>query len=156
MPTPGLEEPISMRFERCGVRYIFFGLLSAPLLGTFFVDLPAQSRFGLGHGVFACSFANSHSGMEISGQKFGAADIEERFEQGAVTFARWFAKLMDANGWSHPKLVELAKVATDGKSWVHSSQIASLRIGKLKSPGPRSFASLSYLWSEIDAYQNQT
>ena len=94
--------------------------------------------------------------MEINGQKFGAADIEERFEQGAVTFARWFAKLMDANGWSHPKLVELAKVTTDGKSWVHSSQIASLRIGKLKSPGPRSFAALSYLWSEIDAYQNQT
>ena len=91
--------------------------------------------------------------MEISGNHFGAADIEEQFEQGAVTFARWFAKMMDANGWSHPKLVELAKIATDGKPWVHSSQIASARKGLLKSPGPRSFASLVYLFYCIDAYQ---
>lgn len=91
--------------------------------------------------------------MDISGHTFGASEIEEQFEQGAVTFARWFAKMMDANGWSHPKLVELAKIATDGKSWVHSSQIASLRKGQLKSPGPRSIASLSYLMFEIDAYQ---
>ena len=94
--------------------------------------------------------------MEISGYHFGAADIEEQFEQGAVTFARWFAKMMDANGWSHPKLVELAKIATDGKGWVWSSQIASLRKGQLKSPGPRSIASLAYLMYEIDAYQKGT
>ena len=94
--------------------------------------------------------------MEISGYNFGAADIEEQFEQGAVTFSRWFAKMMDANGWSHPKLVELAKIATDGKGWVWSSQIASLRKGQLKSPGPRSIASLAYLMYEIDAYQKGT
>lgn len=94
--------------------------------------------------------------MNIAGQTFGATDIEERFEQGAVTFARWFAKMMDANGWSHPKLVELARIGTDGKGWLWSSQIASARVGKLKSPGPRSFAALCNLWHEIDAYQKGT
>ena len=95
--------------------------------------------------------------MKITeGIEFGAADIEENFEQGAVTFARWFSRMMDRNGWSHPKLVQLALTATAGKSWVHSSQIASLRVGKLKSPGPRSFAALAYMFAEIDRYQKDT
>jgi len=92
----------------------------------------------------------------LEGIEFGAADIEEGFEQGAVTFARWFSRMMDRNGWSHPKLVLLALTATGGKSWVHSSQIASVRVGKLKSPGPRSFAALAYMFAEIDRYQKGT
>jgi len=91
--------------------------------------------------------------MMISGVTIGSGEIAERFEQGAVSFARWFANTMNANGWSHPRLVQLAKIATGGDSWVHSSQIASLRVGRLKSPGPRSFASLVCLFHAIDAYQ---
>ena len=91
--------------------------------------------------------------MDISGEEIGCHDIAERFEQGAVTYSRWFRKMMKANEWSHPRFVKLAQTATGGISWVHSSQIASLREGKLKSPGPRSFAALVYLFNAIDEYQ---
>ena len=91
--------------------------------------------------------------MELSGQRPGKVSIEELFEQGADSFGRWFARMMNANGWSHQRLVQLAAAVTDGKPWVHSSQIASLRAGKLKSPGPRSFAAMVHLFNEIDKYQ---
>ena len=60
---------------------------------------------------------------------------------------------MDDNDWSHPRFVKLAQTATGGVAWVHSSQIASLRKGQLKSPGPRSFAALVYLFNAIDEFQ---
>lgn len=91
--------------------------------------------------------------MDIAGEEIGCHDIAERFEQGAVTYSRWFRKMMKENKWSHPRFVKLAQTATGGISWVHSSQIASLREGKLKSPGPRSFAALVYLFNAIDEYQ---
>ena len=91
--------------------------------------------------------------MMISGVTIGSNEIRERFEQGAVSFACLFKYVMNENDWSHPRLVTLCKIATGGDSWVHSSQIASLRLGKLKSPGPRSFASLVCLFHAIDAYQ---
>lgn len=91
--------------------------------------------------------------MQINGALIGADEIEERFDQGAIEYSRWFGKTMDLNGWSHPKLVQLAKHVTGDKGYVHSSQIAALRTGTLKSPGPRSFASLVYLFHEIDLYQ---
>lgn len=85
--------------------------------------------------------------------KVGSKNIEEQFEQGAINLAKWFSRIMDTNRWSHPKLVSVATAATSGKSWVHSSQIAALRVGRLKSPGPRSFAALVYMFNAIDQYQ---
>lgn len=74
-------------------------------------------------------------------------------EQGAINFGKWFARTMDQNGWSHPNLVALCRIATGGNSWLHSSQIAGLRQARLKSPGPRSFVALEYLWRAMDEYQ---
>ena len=74
-------------------------------------------------------------------------------DQGAIDFGKWFSRTMDGNGWSHPNLVALCRMATGGKSWLHSSQIAGLRQARLKSPGPRSFVALEYLWRLIDQYQ---
>ena len=91
--------------------------------------------------------------MDIAGEEIGCHDIAERFEQGAVTYAKMFCRLMDDNDWSHPRFVKLAQTATGGVAWVHSSQIASLRKGQLKSPGPRSFAALVYLFNAIDEFQ---
>ena len=74
-------------------------------------------------------------------------------DHGAIDFGKWFSRTMDGNGWSHPNLVALCKIATGGKSWLHSSQIAGLRQARLKSPGPRSFVALEYLWRLIVQYQ---
>jgi hypothetical protein len=74
-------------------------------------------------------------------------------DQGAISFSRWFSRVMDGNGWSHPTLVGLCKHVTGDKAFLHSSQIAGLRAARLKSPGPRSFVALEYLWRAIDDYQ---
>jgi hypothetical protein len=81
-------------------------------------------------------------------------ELEEAMDQGAISFSRWFCRVMDSNGWSHPTLVGLCKYVTGDKAFLHSSQIAGLRAARLKSPGPRSFVALEYLWSAIDDYQN--
>ena len=91
--------------------------------------------------------------MDIAGEEIGCHDIAERFEQGAVTYSVMFERLMFTNKWTHPRFVKLAQTATGGVSWLHSSQIASLRKGQLKSPGPRSFAALVYLFNAIDEWQ---
>ena len=91
--------------------------------------------------------------MDIAGEEIGCHDIAERFEQGAVTYCVMFERLMEKNRWTHPRFVKLAQTATGGVSWLHSSQIASLRKGQLKSPGPRSFAALVYLFNSIDEWQ---
>lgn len=96
---------------------------------------------------------NSQNGAESLALKVGSKNIEEQFEQGAINLAKWFSRIMDLNRWSHPKLVSIATTATGGKSWVHSSQIAALRVGRLKSPGPRSFAALVYMFNAIDQFQ---
>lgn len=80
-------------------------------------------------------------------------ELEEVMDQGARSFGRWLARTMDDNGWSHPFLVGICKACTGDKAWLHSSQIASLRAARLKSPGPRSFLALEYLFKEIDKYQ---
>lgn len=74
-------------------------------------------------------------------------------DQGKINFSRWFTRVMDSNGWSHPTLVALCKSTTGDQAFLHSSQIAGLRSARLKSPGPRSFAALEYLWRAIDDYQ---
>ena len=86
----------------------------------------------------------------------GYENISELFNDGQTNFAVWFARMMDANGWSHPALVKLATACADGRAWVHGSQAHSLRYGRLKSPGPRSFAVLVYLFFVIDAFQKGT
>jgi len=50
----------------------------------------------------------------------------------------------------------MAASCSNGKAWVHGSQANSLRYGRLKSPGPRFFAVLAYLFIVIDAYQKGT
>lgn len=90
--------------------------------------------------------------MQIDEERISSKDFEPRLGNGAVVYGRWFGKTMDANDWSHPKLVKLSKHATV-IGYVHSSQIAQLRTGNLKSPGPRSFASMVFLFHEIDLYQ---
>jgi len=81
-------------------------------------------------------------------------ELEEHLDQGAISFSRWFCRVMDSNGWSHPTLVGLCKYVTGDKAFLHSSQIAGLRSARLKSPGPRSFVALEYLWRAIDDFQN--
>jgi hypothetical protein len=81
------------------------------------------------------------------------SELEEAMDQGAIDFSRWFSRIMDGNGWSHPTLVGLCKAVAGDKAFLHSSQIAGLRAARLKSPGPRSFAALEYLWRAIDQYQ---
>lgn len=82
-------------------------------------------------------------------------ELEAKAEEGAVAFAKWFTRVMDGNGWSHPQLVALCKAVTGDKAFLHSSQIAGLRQARLKSPGPRSFSALEYLWYGIDRYQKE-
>jgi len=81
------------------------------------------------------------------------AELEECMETGKLNFSRWFTRVMDNNGWSHPTLVALTKACTGSQAFLHSSQIAGLRAARLKSPGPRAFAALEYLWLRIDEYQ---
>ena len=94
--------------------------------------------------------------MRVSDIDIGYENISELFGDGQTNFAVWFARMMDANGWSHPRLVAMATSCSNGKAWVHGSQANSLRYGRLKSPGPRSFAVLAYLFAVIDAYQKGT
>ena len=68
--------------------------------------------------------------MDISGEEIGCHDIAERFEQGAVTYAKMFCRLMDDNDWSHPRFVKLAQTATGGVAWVHSLSL-------IHTPSPR-------------------
>ncbi|MFZ8904046.1 MAG: hypothetical protein ACO20I_08930 [bacterium] len=82
-----------------------------------------------------------------------AAELETAMDTGAIGFSRWFSRVMDHNGWSHPQLVSLCKRCTGDKAWLHSSQIAGLRQARLKSPGPRSFVALEYLFRAIHEYQ---
>lgn len=84
-----------------------------------------------------------------------ASELEAKAEEGALAFGKWFTRVMDGNGWSHPQLVALCKSVTGEKAFLHSSQIAGLRQARLKSPGPRSFAALEYLWYGIDRYQKE-
>ena len=91
--------------------------------------------------------------MRVSDTDIGYENIVDLMDDGQTNFAVWFARMMDANGWSHPRLVAMATSCTNGKALVHASQINSLRYGRLRSPGPRSFAVLAYLFAVIDRYQ---
>jgi len=81
------------------------------------------------------------------------AELETLMDTGAIGFAKWLCRVMDHNSWSHPQLVALCKHCTGGRAWLHSSQIAGLRQARLKSPGPRSFVALEYLFRAIDDFQ---
>ena len=72
-----------------------------------------------------------------------ASDLEERIDNGADRFSKWLCKVMDGNEWSHPQIVQLCKICTGDKALLHSSQVAGLRKGILKSPGPKALASAS-------------
>lgn len=82
-----------------------------------------------------------------------ATDLENRMETGAIAFSRYLKRIVDANSWSHPQMVALCKLCTDQKAWLHNSQIAGLLKARLKSPGPRSFVALEFLFRAIDAHQ---
>ena len=75
-----------------------------------------------------------------------------QYEDGIRTFALLFTRFMDLNGWSHPVLVQLAKNAMEGTSWLHSSQISGLKHGKLLSPGPRTFKAIQVLNEALHRY----
>ena len=80
--------------------------------------------------------------------------LENRFGDGAVNYAVWISKIIDENGWTNPKLIALARhLFGDEKGYIHSSQIQQLKLGNLKSPGPRFFAVLVALFFAIDQYQ---
>jgi len=96
--------------------------------------------------------------MKVREVTFCYSEVDSKFDEGALRYARWFGKTLDHNqsvcGWSHPVLVKLAKRAIGkDKGYVHSSQITALRTGTLKSPGPRSFANLVVLFQAIDDFQ---
>ena len=82
-----------------------------------------------------------------------ASDLEERIDNGADRFAKWICRVMDNNEWSHPQIVQLCKICTGNKALLHSSQVAGLRKGHLKSPGPKAFLALEYLFRTIDKCQ---
>ena len=77
----------------------------------------------------------------------------EVFDQGVETFSRMFTRWMDSNRWSHPNIVSLAKSSLNGSAWLHSSQVAGLRHGKLKSPGPRTFVAIERLNFYLHRYK---
>ena len=77
----------------------------------------------------------------------------EVFDQGVNTFSRMFTRWMDSNEWSHPNIVLLAKSALNGSAWLHSSQVAGLRHGTLKSPGPRTFVAIERLNFYLHRYK---
>lgn len=79
----------------------------------------------------------------------------DRFSGGVAVFARLFARWMDQNGWSHPVMTSLAKASLGGAAWLHSSQIASLRRGTLRSPGPRTFVAIERLNFYLYRYQTE-
>lgn len=78
-----------------------------------------------------------------------------RYATGNQTFALLFTRWMDTNGWSHPKMVALAKSCLDGVGWLHSSQINGLRSGSLPSPGPRTFVAIERLNYYVHRYATQ-
>ena len=86
-------------------------------------------------------------------------ELEDRYrrqyEEGIRNFALLFTRFMDLNGWSHPVLVQLAKSAMEGTSWLHSSQISGLRHGKLLSPGPRTFIAIQVLNAALYSYKHE-
>lgn len=67
------------------------------------------------------------------------------FEQGNRLFSKMFTYWMDTNSWSHPTMVALARGCLNGRSWLHSSQIAGLRHCTLHAPGPRTFVAIERL-----------
>ena len=79
----------------------------------------------------------------------------EQFEQGPVQFARMFRRWMDGNSWSHPVLSKLALCAMGGTGWLHSSQIAGLRAGTLRNPGPRTFVALAVFNQALHTYRTE-
>ena len=92
--------------------------------------------------------------MEVGGTVIGSSEFDDRLDQGAIVYGRWLGRTIDANKWSQPKIISLCKrVISQAKSYVHSSQLSQLRIGGLKSPGPRSIAVIVYLMYAIHEYQ---
>ena len=80
--------------------------------------------------------------------------LDPRFGDGAVNYAVWISTIIDENGWTNPKLIALARrLFGDEKGYIHSSQIQQLKLGNLKSPGPRFFAVLVALFHAIHLYQ---
>ena len=77
----------------------------------------------------------------------------EVFDRGVETFSRMFTRWMDSNEWSHPNIVLLAKSSLNGSAWLHSSQVAGLRHGTLKSPGPRTFIAIARLNFYLHRYK---
>jgi hypothetical protein len=75
------------------------------------------------------------------------------FERGNRLFSKMFTYWMDTNNWSHPVMVNLAKSCLNGRSWLHSSQIAGLRHCNLHSPGPRTFIAIERLNYYIHRYK---
>lgn len=75
--------------------------------------------------------------------------------KGRKTFAGLLRYLMDANQWSHPKMIELTKAAMAGTSWLHSSQISGLQHAKLLSPGPRVFKAIQVLNEALFNYSTK-
>lgn len=80
-----------------------------------------------------------------------AGSVIAAYAAGGQVFSRMFTRWMDGNGWSHPTMTRLARGCTGGKEgWLHSSQIANLRHGATRNPGPRTFVGIErlnyYLW----------
>ena len=84
-----------------------------------------------------------------------APEAVAQFEQGPVQFARMFRRWMDGNSWSHPVLSKLALSAMGGTGWLHSSQIAGLRAGTLRNPGPRTFIALAVFNQALHTYRTE-
>ncbi|HAQ43700.1 MAG TPA: hypothetical protein DCQ67_06970 [Acidimicrobiaceae bacterium] len=92
--------------------------------------------------------------MDVGGSYIGSSEFDPRLDKGAVVYGRWLGRTIDANRWSQPKIISLCKrVISQDKSYVHSSQLSQLRIGGLKSPGPRSIAVIVYLMHAIEDFQ---
>lgn len=92
--------------------------------------------------------------MEVGGNYIGSSEFDELLDKGPIVYGRWIGRTIDANRWSQPKIITLCKrVISQAKSYVHSSQLSQLRIGGLKSPGPRSISVIVYLMHAIDDYQ---
>lgn len=75
----------------------------------------------------------------------------DAYASGALVFCRMFTRWMDGNGWSHPVMTKLARGCMGGsEGWLHSSQIANLRRGSTRNPGPRTFVAIErlnyYVW----------
>lgn len=88
------------------------------------------------------------------GFKIPVQALDRCFGDGAVNYAVWISKIIEENGWTNPKLIALARhLYGDERGYIHSSQIQQLKLGNLKSPGPRFFATLVALFHAIDLFQ---